>query len=102
MNHVSNKKSEEKRRKAANAGEAVMSVKAVKKCWDFKKRDSYSETTISSFVMHTYNITHLKLYIPQVQHSGFEQSESDNEIDLQKCFTCTFQHGDVKDMNNYI
>ena len=52
--------------------------------------------------MHTYNITHLKLYIPQVQHSGFEQSEPDNEIDLQKCFTCTFQHGDVKDMNNYI
>ena len=33
--------------------------------------------------MHTYNITHLKLYIPQVQHSGFEQSEPDNEIDLQ-------------------
>ena len=33
--------------------------------------------------MHTYNIIHLKLYIPQVQHSGFEQSEPDNEIDLQ-------------------
>ena len=52
--------------------------------------------------MHTYNITHLKLYIPQVQYSGFEQSEPDNEIDLQKCFNCTFQHVDVKDMNNYI
>ena len=34
-----------------------MSVKAVKKCWDFKKRDSYSETTISSFVIHTYTIS---------------------------------------------
>ena len=39
-----------------------MSVKAVKKCWDFKKRDSYSETTISSFVIHTYTISLISDY----------------------------------------